>query len=216
VDQELQRRGVAAMIARFEAAYPGGFHGEAYLQRQRRHKERASMIGRDRLAPAALRELVGRHDWERLFDRIKLVVEMTDLIPVGYWRTRLLDEIRKPTVARLFYPALFDALHGTGTAAERLGRFAAALHNLGLRQWSYPSYFLFLCEPAACMFVMRERLDAGVDMARYPLDIPPFPGAEPYADILTFSRWLKDTLQALEPRDMLDVQSFIWHVTAPA
>jgi hypothetical protein len=213
VEQELERRRLTAVIARFEDTYPGGFHGDAYLDRQRNHKVRASMICRDRLAAAAMRDLIGRRDWERLFDRTKLVIEMTVLLPVGYRRTRLLDEVRKPMVARLFYPALLDALHGNGEAVERLGRFAAVLDDLGLRDWAYPTYFMFLSEPDACMFVIRERMDRGLDIAGYPADLTPRPGAESYAAVLAFSGWLMDRLAALEPRDMIDLQSFIWFMT---
>lgn len=83
-----------------------------------------------------------------------------------------------------------------------------------LRKWSYPSYFLFLSAPGTCMFMLRERIDAGLDIAGYPLQLATRPDRAGYAGVLAFSGWLLELLRHLGPRDMIDVQSFIWYMAA--
>ena len=62
------------------------------------------------------------------------------------------------------------------------------------------------------MFVEPEGMKKSIQKARYPLEYQPHPTGELYAEILIFAEWLKARLAELKPRDMIDVQSFIWHM----
>jgi hypothetical protein len=44
----------------------------------------------------------------------------------------------------------------------------------------------------------------------YALDYQPKPGAQSYVKLLTFAQRVRCDIAVLRPRDMIDVQSFIW------
>ena len=122
-----------------------------------------------------------------------------------------------PKYTRGFLAALHDLLHGAGDASDRLKRFSGVLADMGLRKWTYATFFLFLSDTANCMFVKPEGLKRAVEITRYPMEYEPTPSAALYRDILAFPKWLKAKLEqqgseALKPEDMIDVQSFIWHM----
>lgn len=86
-----------------------------------------------------------------------------------------------------------------------------------LKKWTYATYFLFLSDTANCMFVKPDGLKRAIEITRYPMEYEATPSAAHYRDILAFAKWLKAKLEqhgseALKPEDMIDVQSFIWHM----
>jgi hypothetical protein len=152
-----------------------------------------------------------------LVAHIRKLVQMTNLIQGSFEKPKLLDAISDPKYTRGFLAGLDDLLHGPGNASARLERFSGVLAGMDLRKWTYASYFLFLSDPVNCMYVKPEGLKRAIEITRYPLEYDSAPSAALYAAILDFAKWLKIKLEqhgsaALKPEDMIDVQSFIWHM----
>lgn len=212
IDLELEHRHLPGMIKTFLEYYEGGFYGETFFAEERDYKLNASTACRKLLNKCEFSQLLDAKNWVELFDRVKTLVQLTNLIQASFERPQLLDRIREEGAPELFYPALYECLHGCGTASIRLGVFADTLYELGLGKWTYASYFVFLNEPDVCMFVKPEGLKKSVAISQYPLEYESRPSAELYEQILAYSNWLKEKLRGLKPRDMIDVQSFIWHM----
>ena len=115
-------------------------------------------------------------------------------------------------VARRFYPALRECLYGEADQVERFEQFADCLVELELGKWTYATYFLFLSDPENAMFVKPEGIRKSLEITRYPMEYVSRPNGATYGDVLKFSSWLKSKISEFEPRDMIDVQSFIWHM----
>ena len=212
IDKELEHRHLPGMIETFKEKYDGGFYGDFYLEDERNYKLAASTACLDLLEKEKFRRLINAYKWDELFERVKKLVNMTNLIQGSFERPKLFDAIRKEGAPKLFYPALYDCIHGAGDPSLRLGRFSRVLEELNLGKWTYATYFLFLSDPENCMFVKPDGLKKSLQKACYPLEYEPHPTAQLYAEILQFAEWLKGKLAELEPRDMIDVQSFIWHM----
>jgi hypothetical protein len=66
--------------------------------------------------------------------------------------------------------------------------------------------------PSDHMFLKPEVTQAAADACRFELMYRPQINSRTYSRLLEFSQHLKTQLSDLEPRDMIDVQSFIWCV----
>lgn len=217
IEAEFDRRHLPGMMASFLEAFPQGFRDPKHLDQERDYKRAASRYCSAELTPEAFDEVRSGGSPDALIARIRKLVQMTNLIQGGFEKPKLLDGISDPRYTAEFLEALRDLLHGAGDAGDRLERFSDVLASMGLRKWTYATYFLFLSDTANCMFVKPEGLKRAIEITRYPLEYESTPSAVLYRDILAFARWLKAKLEqqhvdALKPEDMIDVQSFIWHM----
>jgi hypothetical protein len=62
------------------------------------------------------------------------------------------------------------------------------------------------------MFVKPTMLQKSLEISQYPLIYESTPSADLYRQILNFCRWLQKAIAELEPRDLIDVHSFMWHM----
>jgi hypothetical protein len=212
IDKELECRHLPGMIATFKEAYPDGFYGQTFLEIERDYKVEASELCHVLLEQSVFAELIQAGSWDELFERVKKLANKTNLIQASFERPKLFDKIRELGVPAVFYPALYDCLYGSGGPAARLGRFADTLTGLELNKWTYASYFIFLHDPQNCIFVKPDGFRKSIAITQYPLEYESSPSAELYEEVLAFSRWLANKLVELKPRDMIDIQSFMWHM----
>lgn len=212
IEAELERRHLPGMIASFLEKFPNGFRDELQAKQERDYKVAASKACQTLLARDRFSSLLESGALDTLTEDVKKLVQMTNLIQGSFEKPKFIDAISNRKFQETFLRALFDCLHGEGSAPERLGRFSDALAEIDLCKWTYASYFLFLFEPESCMFVKPEGMKRALETSQYPLEYDARPTAALYADILAFSRWLHSKLVVLEPRDMIDIQSFVWHM----
>jgi len=212
IDEVLSARYLPGMIKTFSDVNPGGFYGEKQAIEERDFKMDAIALFRELLNKPVFYELLENKDFDELLVRTKKVVNATNFIQASFERPILFDAIKTELGAALFYPALYNCLYGEGTPEQRLGRFADVLIEMDLGKWTYASYFLFLAEPESCMFVKPDMLKRALEMSKYDLIYESTPSEQKYKEILEFSQWLKKQIRSLEPRDMVDVHSFIWYM----
>ena len=217
IEAEFDRRHLPGMMASFLEKFPLGFSDPKHRDQERDYKLAASRYCRAELTPEAFAEARNGGSPDALLARIRKLVQMTNLIQGGFEKPKLLDAISDPKYTRGFLAGLDDLLHGAGDAGDRLERFSGVLAGMELRKWTYATYFLFLSDPLNCMYVKPEGLKRAIDKSRYQLEYHPTPSAALYRDILAFAKSLKAKLEqhgsdALKPEDMIDVQSFIWHM----
>lgn len=216
IDAERARRSLPGNIASFLEAFPLGFEDPAYRAQERDDKVAASEACLAALSQEAFQAAI-EGDEGPLIQTIKRIVNQTNLIQGSFEKPKLFDVIQNPRFSRPFVSHLGVLLHGPGDVAARLEAFSEFLHQLGLRKWTYGTYFLFLHDPETCIFVKPEGLKKAVEIAGYPLQYGPEPTAELYRQILAFANWIRSHLldsghASLRPKDMIDVQSFMWHM----
>lgn len=217
IDEEQARRSIPGNIASFLVKFPLGFGDRAYIKAERKDKADASEACREGLSRRAFLAAREGGDPAVLIDVVKQIVSRTNLIQGSFEKPKLIDAIKDPRNSAPFLAALEDLMYGPGDAPDRLERFSSYMEGLGLRKWTYGTYFLFLSDPDNCMFVKPEGIKKAVEIAAYPLIYDSEPTAALYRQITEFARWveakLRDTKDPrLDPKGMIDVQSFIWHM----
>ena len=133
----------------------------------------------------------------------------------SFEKMALRDAVRTADSARAMARALYDVLHGVGRPHERFERWCAALAALPRRQtrvltWPVATVFPFLAQPDRHIFLKPNV--TRVAAAQYDFDFPYHsrPNWRTYASLLDLARLVRTDQQELHPRDMIDVQSFLW------
>jgi 5-methylcytosine-specific restriction enzyme B len=109
----------------------------------------------------------------------------------------------------------FDLLYGFGESSDRLGRYLKVVGQYNLpRKWAFPTFFLFLRYPETDIFVKPTVFKSFLDSIGEPDRFTSAPSASSYTEVQRLALELKDALHAYAPRDMVDIQSFIWACTS--
>lgn len=210
VDRQLELRHIPGMIATFKEQYPGGFYGEQQARDERDYKERTAAEFQNLLGRVEFEALLHSGDYQTFYDRAARLVGMTNFIQGSFEKPVLLDAIKANRDQ--YMAALYEFIWGAEDLKIRFNEFMRFSESVGLAKWTYVTYFLFLSDPEKHMFVKPEMLKRSLEISQYPLDYEPTPSYDHYRQILEFSKWLKTRLAELEPRDMIDVHSFMWHM----
>lgn len=210
IDKELERRYIPGMIAAFEERYPDGFYGDKQADEERSYKLNASKKFHDLLGREVFLKLLKSNEYEELYRRFEKVINSTNLIQGSFEKPKLLDAIKSNDT--VYLNALYEHIWGGGEFSDRFNDFLAVLEKLNICKWTYATYFLFLSSPKEYIFVKPEMLKKSIEISKYPICYESEPSHELYHQILEFSHWLKNKIAVLEPRDMIDVHSFMWHM----
>ena len=201
---------------KFLRVFPRGFRDETYLDWERDYKVEAHERWEAALPEARFRELLGdgRHE-EIAKTAVRVEQQTRHPMLFSFEKMALRDAIKTRAGARTFSEGLFAYLHGTGALAARFDRWVAAVEALPRRQtrvltWPLVTVFGFLAQPDAHFFVKPKTTRAAAQAYGYPLQYQSRPSWTVYADVLGFAGVVRRDVRDLKPRDMIDLQSFIW------
>lgn len=198
--------------------------GETYLARERRYKDEASAKTRELFDLGTIFKAVEGNDTALLQEKLRTVMKANGFSNMMGWRD--VDMVFKPLATETgreddliaFYRALID-LQGFHTAALVADQLATALHGtdagkLKSHMWATISYLFAMLRPQDYVFVKPRITDwffkrIGSSYQR-PKD---FSGAA-YEGFVSQCKALSQELASAgyPPRDMIDLQSFIWIV----
>lgn len=194
--------------------FPGGFRDEDYLDLERNYKCNANLRWQDGLSEPAFRRMLDQRKFAEIAALATSIESRTNLL-FSFEKMALRDAVRSPAGAMAFATALFDLLHGDETLDIRFSSWIAAVATLPRRQtrvltWPVVTVFGFIAQPKTHFFfkptVTREAARRyGADLAY--ASRPSWPV---YRDLLGFVRKVRADISDMRPRDMIDMQSFLW------
>lgn len=207
-------RAVEAARARFLDFYPDGFADDDYLALERGYKwdaHRRWIRSLDR-ATFAARRLAGDHE---AIAREAVRIEATTNLLFSFEKIAVREAVSTLAGARVFADGLFDWLWGTGPAESRFARWHDALAGLPRRQtrvvtWPVATCFGFIARPRTHLLLKPMVTRRAAVVYGYDLHYRPAVRWPTYDSLLGFARVLRADLADWAPRDMIDVQSFIW------
>jgi hypothetical protein len=162
----------------------------------------------------SFRELLSDREFIRIATTAVRIESKTNLL-FSFEKMALRDAVKSPAGAQRFAEALYDLLHGSGSLDLRFSRWVGAVELLPRRQtrvltWPLATVFGFIAQPNIHFFlkpmVTREAA------RRYGETLPysPRPSWPAYRDLLDFVSRVRKDIRDLRPRDMIDMQSFLW------
>ena len=216
----LDRSVVDRLVELVCVVYPNwsGFADPRFLKEERDYKVAAvqKATGDDGLlTEAALRADLEGHALTSFADRFEKVAATNLLfhsVPLsGDMNALFMARDREPEVFESFCRALFDLLWGDGESPERLARYLQVVATLDLpSKWTFPTYFLFFTSPHTDVFVKPMAMQRVAKEVAAPWTTNKAPTADEYARILEWCTQLRASLEEYGPRDMIDIQSFLW------
>ena len=198
-------------IQYFLKEFPGGFHGERLYKHERKYKEAAHALAEELLEPGLLRSLLDGGQYDEICTRALKVVNATNLVFPNE-KMQLKDGLKPSGHPAKFAKALVDLLYGGEAYQHRFERFATMLEEIDSAKWTVATYFPFFVVPAEHMFLKPMVTQSAAELCGFEISYDSKLNWKTYDRLLAFSYWLFDELvkQELKPRDMIDVQSFIW------
>jgi hypothetical protein len=199
---------------KFLRFFPGGFRDETYVAWERGYKETAHRAWSEQLDAATHRRLLAAGRFTEIAARAIRIEARTNLL-FSFEKMAVRDAVAVPAGARDFARGLYALLYGGGTEARRFEQWCATLAGLPRRQtrvltWPVATVFPFLARPDRYVFL--KPVVTRIAAAEYGVDFAyrSRPGWEPYASLLDFADRVRRDVRDLRPRDMIDIQSFIW------
>jgi hypothetical protein len=207
-------RGPARCRAKFLRFFPNGFRDETYLDWERGYKWRAHERWEEQLGRAEFRALLQAGEFREIAARAVKIESRTNLI-FSFEKMALRDAVKPLAGARAFANGLYDLLHGAGTLEKKFHHWCEVVAGLPRRQtrvltWPLVTVFGFVAQPETHMFLKPTVTRVAAREYGFDFQYRSRPSWETYASLLEFARVVRRDLADLCPRDMIDIQSFIW------
>ena len=194
---------------RFLSQFPGGFSGTKYAEIERSYKVAAHEM---------LIDLLNKHNFEKLLSSgnyleiCKLALQVANKTNLIFPNEKmdLKDGLKLPKQQKKFAESLYRLLYDESQLEERFNQFADCLLELGASKWTIATYYLFIADPLNHMFLKPMVTQDAADVCAFELNYRSDLNWLTYKRLLELSKYLMNSLTDLEPKDMIDIQSFIW------
>jgi hypothetical protein len=199
---------------KFLRFFPKGFQDEKYYNWERGYKWQAHEQWMELLDRPTCYALLQEQNFTEIAARAIKIESKTNLL-FSFEKMAIRDAIKPPEGARLFAEGLVDFLYGKGSLKAKFERWCNVVAQLPRRQtrvltWPVLTVFGFIAQPDKHIFLkpMITRLAA----SEYGFDFhyKSQPSIETYTSLLEFANLLQHDLSDMHPKDMIDIQSFIW------
>jgi hypothetical protein len=199
---------------KFLRFFPGGFQDETYYDWERGYKQEAHERWNAELGRAAHRALLQAGDFAEIAARAVKIESRTNLL-FSFEKMALRDAVRAPDGAERFAEGLYHFLYDRGDLRRRFERWVEAVGELPRRQtrvltWPLVTVFGFLAQPETHIFLKPNVTRAAAREYGYDFQYRSMVSWETYADLLAFAEVVRRDLRDLRPRDLIDIQSFLW------
>lgn len=212
----LRKRPSGALTSRRKFLYyfPGGFHDETYIDWERNYKWKAHQQWEEVLSRNELRHLLKQKKYSEIAARAVRIESRTNLL-FSFEKMALRDAIKSRAGARLFSQGLYDFLHSPLSLDERFARWVEMIVLLPRKQtrvltWPVVTVFGFIAQPQMHIFLKPNVTRIAARKFGFDFHYKTRPSWETYSEFLQFGQMVRSEVADLQPRDMIDIQSFIW------
>jgi hypothetical protein len=133
----------------------------------------------------------------------------------SFEKMALRDAVRSPAGARAFAHGLYDFLHGDDDIETRFSRWCDVVGTLPRRQtrvltWPVVTVLGFIAQPQTHIFLKPTVTRIAAQRYGFPFAYSSRPAWGTYASLLALARTVRRDQSQLRPREMIDIQSFLW------
>lgn len=207
-------KGAERARRKFLRFFPKGFRDETYIAWERGYKWRAHERWKDALGRTMFRRLLDEGDFADIATRALKALSGTNLL-FSFESMALRDAVKTPAGARRFAEGLYEYLHGRGSLQHRFDEWCevvAALPKKQSRVLTHPvvTVFGFIAQPDTHFFFKPTVTRTAAQRYGFDLEYRSRPSWEVYRNVLEFASVVNSDVADLNPRDMIDIQSFVW------
>ena len=208
--------GPARCRRKFLKFFPGGFRDETYLDWERDYKWETHERWEEALGREEFRRLLREKAFEEVAARaVRVEQRSRHSMIFSFEKMALRDAVKSPAGARAFAEGLYEYLHGTGGLQARFERWVETVAALPRKKtrvltWPLATVFGFIAQPETHIFVKPMVTKAAALAYGFDLPYASRPSWRTYSAVLGFAETIRRDTRDLRPRDMIDLQSFMW------
>jgi hypothetical protein len=191
-----------------------GFYDETYIEWERGYKWAAHERWESALGRSVFRALLNEGKYSEVAARAVSIESRTNLL-FSFEKMALRDAVKSPAGAQAFAQGLYDLLHSVGGIEPKFNRWVEVVGALPRRQtrvltWPLVTVFGFIAQPQTYIFLKPNVTRQAAETYGFDFHYLSLPAWGTYASLLKFADTIRTDLRDLRPRDMIDLQSFIW------
>jgi hypothetical protein len=201
---------------KFLRFFPGGFRDETYLDWERDYKWATHKRWVAALGETEFRRLLRAKEYREIAVRaVRVEQQSRHSMIFSFEKMALRDAVRSADGAEVFARGLFDYLYGKGQTEDQFTAWVAAVDSLPRKQtrvltWPLVTVFGFIAKPRVHIFLKPTVTRLAAEAYGFEFQYESRPNWETYCSLLEFARRIRSDMKDLAPRDMIDVQSFMW------
>ncbi len=196
--------------------FPGGFQDETYLEWERdykwaTHKRWVAALGR-----AEFSRLLKAGEYREIAARaIRVEQQSRHSMIFSFEKMAMRDAVRSADGAQRFARGLFEYLHGSGSAEDQFAAWVEVVDSLPRKQtrvltWPIATVFGFIAKPRVHIFLKPTVTRLAAEAYGFDFPYASRPNWATYHSLLDLARRIRADTQDLGPRDLIDIQSFLW------
>ena len=199
---------------KFLRYFPGAFRDETYFDWERGYKQKAHERWKELLPPREFQALLRAKQYAEIARRAISIEARTNLL-FSFEKIAVRDAVRSPIGAKRFAEALFHLVHNRSPLRGRFEAWVSAMAELPRRQtrvlsWPTATVFGFLARPDEQFFLKPTVTRRAAEAYGFEFTYASRPSWDTYASVLAFAGQVRRDLADWKPKDMIDLQSFIW------
>lgn len=199
---------------KFLRFFPEGFRDETYLAWERDYKVNAHREWSRVLNQPLHAALLRNGDFAEVALRAVRIEARTNLI-FSFEKMALRDAVKSEAGAKAFATGLYHFLYGRGSRQDRFEAWCQIVASLPRKQtrvstWPIVTVFGFIAQPDRHIFLKPNVTRRAAQEYRFPFHYESRPDWSVYAGCLEFAEQVRRDVRDLRPRDMIDLQSFLW------
>lgn len=200
--------------SKFLRFFPRGFHDEKYVDWERGYKWQAHEQWNEMLDRRVHKALLQENGFSEIAARAVRIESRTNLL-FSFEKMALRDAVKTKAGAQLFAEGLYEFLYGRGSAQRKFERWCESVEALPRKQtrvltWPLVTVFGFIAQPETHIFLKPNVTRIATRQYDYDFQYVSRPSWATYASLLGFAQMARRDLRDMRPRDMIDIQSFIW------
>ncbi|MCA1567832.1 MAG: hypothetical protein LC803_19735 [Acidobacteria bacterium] len=212
----IRNPGATACRRKFLKYFPKGFSDETYLSWERDYKWESHERWEEALGQPEFRRLLREGAFAEIAARaVRVEQRSRHSMIFSFEKMALRDATKSEEGARRFAEGLYVFLHGAGGAARRFERWVDTVDALPRKQtrvltWPLVTVFGFIAQPDRHIFLKPNVTRTAARAYGFDFRYKSRPDWDTYSNFLQFADTIRRDQSDLKPRDMIDLQSFMW------
>lgn len=199
---------------KFLRYFPGGFRDETYVDWERGYKWRGHRAWNELLSPPRYRALLRAKRFDEIAAHAVRIESRTNLL-FSFEKMALRDAVKSALGARSFAEGLHEWLEADARDARAFQAWCEVVSQLPRKQtrvrtWPVVTIFGFLARPERHVFFKPMVTRRAAKRYGFELEYASRPSMDTYGSLLDFAARVRKDVKDLGPRDMIDIQSYIW------
>ena len=201
---------------KFLRYFPKGFRDETYIDWERSYKWEVHQRWEEVLNRGEFRRLLDRREFAEVAARaVRTEQRSRHSMIFSFEKMALRDAVKSAAGAKAFATGLYEFLHGLGSEEARFKGWIETVAALPRRQtrvltWPLVTVWGFMAEPQTHFFLKPNVTRIAARNYGFDFQYQSKPNWETYSNLLDFAQTVRRDLRDLHPRDMIDIQSFLW------